>query len=193
MGTTDPAHVTELLEELDRGDRAKAADQLMPLVYADLRLLARKFFRRERPDHTLQPTALVHEAYLRLVDQTRVAWAGRSHFLAIGAQAMRRILIDHARGKRRARRGGDVLRIELDSHLSPNELSEFEILAVHEAIEKLESLDRRQARVVEMRFFAGMNMDEVAHALGMSKRTVEGDWKHAKAWLRREFAGEHEE
>ncbi len=164
----------------------------MPLVYEDLRRLARKYFRHERPDHTLQPTALVHEAYIRLVDQTRVSWQDRTHFFAVAAKVMRRILVDYARARQRARRGGKRRRIEFDSELSPADLAEFDILAMHEAVEQLAVLDRRQAQIVEMRFFAGMTVDEVAEALGISRRTVEGDWTHAKAWLRTRFAREAE-
>lgn len=189
MRTADPSQITNLLNKLEDGDHAEVAARLMPLVYDDLRRMAYKYFRRERSGHTLQPTALVHEAYLRLVDQTQVDWAGRSHFLAVGAQAMRRILVDYARRKKRARRGGGGQRIELESGLCPTDLSEFEVLALHEAIEKLEALDPRQAKVVELRFFGGMSVEEVAQALGVSKRTVEGDWKHAKAWLGAQFAG----
>ena len=190
MTAEDRTQITDLLAQLDRRNRPEVADQLMPLVYDELRRLARGYFRRERPDHTLQPTALVHEAYLRLVDQTRIEWQGRTQFYAVGAVMMRRVLVDYARGHQRARRGGARRKIELDSSLSPAEMSEFEILALHEAIEKLATLDERQAKVVELRFFGGLSVEEVAEALDVSKRTVEGDWRHAKAWLRAEFTRE---
>jgi RNA polymerase sigma factor (TIGR02999 family) len=165
----------------------------MPKVYDELRGLARKFFRRERPDHTLQPTALVHEAYLRLVDQTRIGWQGRTHFCAICARAMRQVLIDHARSRKRLRRGGERQKVLLDSRVAPAEFENVDVFALNEALEKLAALDARQAQVVELRFFGGLNVDEVAHVLGVSKRTVEGDWTHAKAWLRTELGREEDE
>ena len=188
MQTHVPTQVTDLLVKLDKPDRTRVAARLMPLVYEDLRHLARKYFRDERPDHTLQPTALVHEAYIRLVDQSRVGWKDRTHFYAVAAKLMRRVLVDHARARKRLRRGGKRQRIELDSGLLPADLLGFDVLALHEAIEHLATLDERQAQVVEMRYFSGMTLEEVAEALGVSKRTVEGDWQHAKAWLRAEFA-----
>ncbi len=192
MEQPDPAQITNLLLKLTRRNRDAVAAKLMPLVYEDLRRLARKYFRHERPDHTLQPTALVHEAYIRLVDQTRVHWQDRTHFFAVAAKIMRRILVDYARARQRARRGGKRQKIEFDSELLPANLGEFDILAMHEAIEQLATLDTRQAQIVEMRFFAGMTVEEVAEALGISRRTVEGDWTHAKAWLRARFAREAE-
>lgn len=156
---------------------------MIPLVYDELRKLARHYFRKERPDHTLQPTALVHEAYLRLAHQN-VDWKNRPHFMAICAKVMRQVLVDYARGKRRLRRGGQCHRIEIDSRLSPADFSEFDILSLHEAIEKLAQLDAREGQIVEMRFFGGLTVAEIAEVLGVSKRTIEGDWQHAKAWLR---------
>ena len=164
-----------------------APDDLLPLVYDELRRLADGYLRRERPGHTLQPTALVHEAYLRLVDQTRVDWQGRTHFLAIGAQMMRRLLIEHARRRQRLRRGGDRLRITLADDVAPIPGQDLDLVAVRDALERLTALDQRQARIVELRFFAGLTVAEVAQALGVSRRTVEGDWTHARAWLRREL------
>ncbi len=188
MEVLDQTQITNLLVKLHTRNRSAVAAKLMPLVYEDLRRLARKYFQHERPDHTLQPTALVHEAYIRMVDQTRVGWKDRAHFFAVAAKVMRRVLVDYARARKRARRGGKRQRIELDSRISPAEMSEQDILALHEAIEKLATLDDRQAQVVEMRFFSGMNVEEVAEALGVSTRTVEGDWTHAKAWLKTQFA-----
>jgi RNA polymerase sigma factor (TIGR02999 family) len=161
----------------------RTPSNLMPMVYDELRRLARHYFRKERSNHTLQPTALVHEAYLRLADQ-KPPVQGRAHFLAICARAMRQILVDYARTKQRVKRGGEAQRIEIDSRLSPTDLASFEILALHDVLDKLAELDPRQARIVEMRFFGGLTVAEIAEVLEVSKRTVEGDWQHAKAWLR---------
>jgi RNA polymerase sigma factor (TIGR02999 family) len=182
------SQITQLLAGLKDGDRSAAAEKLMPLVYDEFRALAARHLRHERKNHTLQPTALVHEAYLRLIDQTRVDWQGRTHFFAVGAQAIRRILVDHARQRKRQKRGGGAARVALDEAVALAPEREEEILALDEAMEKLAKLDARQARVVEMRFFAGMNVAEVAQELGVSKRTVEGDWTMARAWLMRELS-----
>jgi RNA polymerase sigma-70 factor, ECF subfamily len=192
MQVPDQMQITDLLVKLDDGNRPTIAAKLMPLVYDELRRLAGRYFRHERHGHTLQPTALVHEAYIRMVDQTRVQWEGRTQFFAVGAVVMRRVLVDYARTRQRKRRGGGRPKLELDSKLSPADMSEYEVLEIHEAIEKLSALDEREAKVVELRFFAGLSVEEVAEAIGVSKRTVEGDWKHAKAWLRAQFAGETE-
>lgn len=176
--------VTDLLTSSPADDQAKAAE-LFPLVYNELHGLAERYLRREAEGHTLQPTALVNEAYLRLVDQNRVDWQGRTHFFAVGAKIMHRLLIDHGRNKKRAKRGGGWLRITLAPEVAPLEGIELNALAVHEAIEKLAELDERQAQLVQMRFFSGLSMSEIADALGVSKRTAEGDWTHARAWLKR--------
>ncbi len=161
------------------------ADRLLPLVYDELRALAGHYLGGERVGHTLQPTALVHEAFVRLAQQSQVDWQGRTHFLALGAQAMRRVLIDHARGRGRAKRGGVGRRLPLE-HLDPElPVPSSDLLALGEALEQLARLDPRQARVVELRCLGGLSMDEVAGELRVSKRTVEGDWKMARAWLRR--------
>jgi RNA polymerase sigma-70 factor (ECF subfamily) len=170
----------------------------MPLVYDELRQRARALMSRERPGHTLQATALVNEAYMRLVDQTRVSWRGRTHFLAVGALVMRRILVDHARGQRRDRRGGSQQRVTLsEAFAGPDDrgLSPEELLSLESALEELAALDTRQARVVELRAFGGLTVPEVARNLGVSVTTVEGDWRHARAWLRRRLSGgdEHHE
>ncbi len=178
--------VTEVLEQLKNGDQ-RAADKLLPLVYDEFRALARHYLSQERHNHTLQPTALVHEAYLKLVDQTRVDWQGRSHFFAVAAQAMRRILVDHARSRQREKRGGGRARVTLDEAVALSPQKDEDVLALDEALEKLAKLDARQAKVVELRFFGGMNVEEVAAALSVSKRTVEGDWTFARAWLSREL------
>jgi RNA polymerase sigma-70 factor, ECF subfamily len=182
------SEITQLLATLKDGDRTAAAAKLMPLVYDEFRALAARHLRHERPNHTLQPTALVHEAYLRLIDQTRVDWQGRTHFFAVGAQAIRRILVDHARQRKRQKRGGGAGRVTLDEAVALAPQRDEEILALDEAMEKLGKLDSRQAEVVEMRFFAGMSVEEVAEVLGVSKRTVEGDWTMARAWLMRELS-----
>lgn len=186
-------HVTEILTGLENGtlDAEPAAEELMATVYDEMRGLARGYLKRERSDHTLQPTALVHEAYLRLADQDRVHWRGRTHFFAIGAQIMRRLLVDHARRRGRVKRGGEWLRVTLGHGAAPllgRELDRDELLALDQALEKLSELDERQARIVELRFFAGLEVAEVAEILKVSKRTVEGHWTHARAWLKRELA-----
>ncbi len=190
MGEPEKKDITRLLAQLQGADHERAVAQLMPLVYEELRRLAHKYFRHERAGHTLQPTALVHEAYLRLVDQAGVDWQGRTHFYAVCAKVMRRVLLDYARGRQRARRGGGQRKLDLDSDLLPTELDQTEVLALHEAIEELTRLDPRQAHIVELRFFGGLNMEEVAHVVGVSKRTAEDEWTHAKAWLRTRLADE---
>jgi len=182
--------VTQLLARWAGGDRA-ALDALMPVVYAELRKIADAYLRRERSGHTLQPTALVNEAWLRLRDQRRVNWQGRTHVLAVGAQAMRRVLIDHGRAFRRQKRGGGEAHVTLHTWLNavndqPVELEDA--LALDAALTKLAAEDGRQAAIVEMRYFSGLTVPEVAEALGVSVRTVEGEWTHAKAWLKRELS-----
>jgi RNA polymerase sigma-70 factor (ECF subfamily) len=182
----DPHEVTQLLAQLSRGDE-RAADQLMPVVFEEFRALAASYMAREGRDHTFQPTALVNEAYLRLVDQRQTDWKDRSHFFAIGAQAMRRVLVDHARAKRREKRGGSAQRVALQDDIALSPGREEDVLAVNDALERLAQLDPRQARIVELRFFAGLNVEEVAEVLGVSKRTVESDWTMVRAWLRKEL------
>ena len=187
MSTPIREQTTELLEAAP-ADATGVAQRLLPLVYGELHELAERFLRREPRDHTLQPTALVHEAFVRLVDQRRVSWQGRTHFLAIGAQAMRRILVDHARARQAAKRGGGRERIDLQDHLKVSASRTEDLLAVDEALHKLAKIDARQAAIVEMRFFAGMTIAEVAEQLGVSRRTVEAEWTMIRAWLRRELA-----
>ncbi len=170
------------------GSPAEAARKLFPLVYADLRKLAAKYLGGERKNHTLQPTALAHEAFLKLIDQSRVDWKGRTHFLAVSAEALRRILIDHARARVRQKRGGGWHRVVLEPEVALTETGEVDTEALHDAIEALAKLDPEQARMVELRFFGGLTVEEVAHIMGVSKRKVEGDWTHAKAWLRARLA-----
>jgi RNA polymerase sigma factor (TIGR02999 family) len=184
----EPGEVTRLLQELTAG-RTGAIDDLLPLVYDELRRIAARHMRREGEAHTLQPTALVHEAYLKLVGQTRAQWDGRTHFLCVASSAMRRILVDHARGRLRHKRGAELQRVDLDDVLEHEASSDADLLDVHEALERLAALDERQARVVELRFFGGLTVDEAAAALGVSRRTIEGEWTHAKAWLSLELGG----
>jgi RNA polymerase sigma-70 factor, ECF subfamily len=178
---------TKLLNALSANDRS-AAKPLFALVYDELHALARAYFRRQHRSHTLQPTALVNEAFLRLVDQTCVEWNSRAHFLAVAAQAMRQILIDHARGRIRTKRGGRLCRVAMDEAATPLTDSNLELLSLDEALQKLAALDERQSRIVELRFFGGMTVDEVAHVLGVSKSTVESEWRMARAWLHRELS-----
>jgi RNA polymerase sigma factor (TIGR02999 family) len=183
--------VTDIVAQLGTTGREEAsASRLMPLVYDELRRLARGFMDRERRDHTLQPTALVHEAYVRLVDQLRVNWRGRTHFRAVGARVMRRILVDHARRHGSAKRGRDWQRVTLGDSLlrsSDAELDLAEVLSLNDALGRLRETDRRQARIVELRYFGGLTSGEVAEVLGVSLRTVEGEWMHGRAWLKREL------
>ncbi|GAA4454510.1 sigma-70 family RNA polymerase sigma factor [Novipirellula rosea] len=185
----DKIDVAGTLAQVVDGD-PNAADQLADVVYDRMRNLAGYLLRGESPGHTLQPTALVNEAYLRLVDQSRVDWRGKSHFFAIGAKMMRRILVDHARGKKRQKRGGERQRIELDDNLCVSSRKDEDVLAVEEALTKLAALDPRQAQIVELRFYGGLTMEEVAEALCVSKRTVESDWTMLRAWMRRELSDE---
>jgi RNA polymerase sigma factor (TIGR02999 family) len=180
------ANVTALLSEFAQGNQ-DAADKLTPVVYNELKRLARRYMRRERLDHTLQTTALVHEAYLKLVRQQSVNWQCRSHFFGIAAQLMRRILIDHARGHLRAKRGGvkEVLPLNEALVFSP-EHSE-ELIKLNEALERLSALDPRQGRIVELRFFGGLSVEETSELIGVSPKTVKRDWAVAKAWLRGEL------
>ena len=178
--------VTLLLTAIEEG-REHSADELLAVVYEELRRMAAHRMAAEAPGHTLQPTALVHEAYMKLVDQTRVDWQGRSHFFAVAAQAMRRILVDHARSRQREKRGGGRARVVLDEAVALSPQKDEDVLALDEALERLAALDPRQAKVVELRFFGGMSVEEVAEALSVSKRTVEGDWTFARAWLSREL------
>ncbi|MBI4607363.1 MAG: sigma-70 family RNA polymerase sigma factor [Planctomycetes bacterium] len=166
------------------GDGAAAA-RLMALVHGELRALAVEYFRRERPDHTLQPSALVNEAYLRLVDQDRTDWAGKTHFKAIAAIEMRRVLLDHARAHRAEKRGGAWRRVSLEGVLSPQGEPGVDALDVEEAIARLAALEPRQARMVELRVYSGLTVAEIARVLGISPKTVEKDWRMARAWLHR--------
>jgi RNA polymerase sigma factor (TIGR02999 family) len=174
--------VTELLLEWSKGNRA-AESRLFGFVYHELRRLAGRYMLGERSDHSLQPTALVHEVYLRLIDQNRVTWENRAHFFAIAAQLMRRVLIDHARARNAEKRPKPGLKVPLSDLPIGIENQTTELLALNEALDRLEALDPRQARIVEMRFIAGLSEDEIAQALGISVRTVKRDWRVARAWL----------
>jgi RNA polymerase sigma factor (TIGR02999 family) len=183
--------ITAALRSYLESAEPAAADELMALVYGDLRRLASRLLHGERRGHTLSPTDLVHEAYTRLVDQTRVDWQGRTHFFAIAATAMRRILIDYARKHGRARHGGDWKRVTLDVSVmgyAKDGLEPEELLALDAALTKLAGLDPREAQVVELRFFVGLSNEEIAEFLGVSTRSVTRDWLHARSWLRRELA-----
>jgi RNA polymerase sigma-70 factor (ECF subfamily) len=182
-----PRDVTALLREWMRGD-GEALDSLMPLVYDELRKLARHYLSGERRAHTLESKALVHEAFLRLVDQRDVEWKNRAHFFGIAAQIMRRILVDHARRRHAAKRDAAVCRLSVAEGVLPLEEREPEILALDEALTKLTALDPRQGRIVELRFFAGLTVEEAAEVAGTSTATVKREWRTAKLWLRREMA-----
>jgi RNA polymerase sigma-70 factor, ECF subfamily len=178
--------VTRVLGAVRDGDE-NAVDALLPLVYSELRSIADAYLRRERPGHTLEPTALVHEAYARLVGSENLDWKDRAHFIAIAARSMRQILVNHALAKNAEKRGGGQHRLSLDEALAVFEDRSIDLLALDEALKKLSDLDPEQARVVELRFFGGLTVPEAAEALGVSVRTVERDWTMARAWLRREL------
>ena len=174
--------VTQLLRAWGDGD-VTARDRLMPLVYAELRRRAAACLRRERPGHTLQPTALVNEAYMRLVNQDRAAWKNRAQFFAVAACLMRRILVDHARAARMAKRPGRLVRVTLDTHHATVPARDIDVLALDEALTRLATFDRRKTAVAELRFFSGLTTEETAHVLGISVATVEREWQAARAWL----------
>ena len=178
---------TGILNEAEEGDHV-AADKLLDLVYDELHELAAGKMRAERRDHTLQPTALVHEVYLRLVDQSSVNWQGKTHFKAVAAQAMHRVLVDHARPKNRKKRGGGRRPVTLYDAFALTEDRALDALAFHDALEKMRTLDERQADVVEYRLLGGLGSEETARLLGVSSRTIERDWTMGQAWLRRELS-----
>jgi RNA polymerase sigma-70 factor, ECF subfamily len=182
------ADVTALLSALSKGNEA-AAEKLAPMVYGELKRLARAHLRKERPDHTLQTTALVHEAYLKLIKQDSDRWKSRSHFFCIASRLMRRILIDHARGHLRQKRGGGAVILPLDDALAFSPEYSEELLNLDAALERLAKLDARQSRIVELRFFGGLSVNETAECLGVSSETVKRDWGVAKAWLHSEVRG----
>jgi len=189
MDARSSPDVTRLLEDVSAGnDNALAA--LMPVVYAELRRQAARYLRRERSDHTLQPTALVNEAFIRLVDQRNVRWQNRAHFFGVAAQAMRRILVDHARTRHRIKRGGIQERVTLVDSVAATAESAVDLLALDRLLARLEALDSRQSRIVELRFFAGLSVEETAEILEISPATVKREWSMAKAWLHSQLKSE---
>ena len=191
MGQTldRPPEITLWLQEWSVG-KAEALEALMPAVYDELHRQAASYLRRERAGHTLQPTALINEAYLKLIDQQHVNWQNRAHFFGIAAQAMRRILVDHAKSRHRDKRGGNAENLALEAaELAVSKTKSVDLIALDEALKRLAELDERQARIVELRFFSGMSVDETAEALGISAATVKNDWRTAKAWLFLEING----
>lgn len=185
--SSTPRELTRLLVDWGNGDEA-ALERLMPLVYDELRRLARHYMRRERPGHTIQPTALVNEAYLRLVEQQNVPWQSRAHFFGIASRLMRQILVDYARARNYRKRGGGGQQVSLSEAAGAVGGRAAELLALDEALVSLAALDEQQARVVELRYFGGLTIEEAAEVLGVSHATVERDWRAARAWLRREMS-----
>jgi RNA polymerase sigma factor (TIGR02999 family) len=181
--------VTALLVDWSRGNRS-ALDQLLPLVYAELRRIAARQLRRERVGHTLQPTALVHEVYLRLVDQRQGDWQNRAHFFGVAAHVMRRLLVDHARRHRAGKRGEGVRCVSIDDAKEVAASNEIPILALGDALDRLEKIDTELAKIVELRAFGGLTIEEAAHVLKVSPSTAKRDWRTAKAWLTRELGSE---
>ena len=181
-----PTEVTQLLINWSNGDEA-ALNQLVPLVHAELRRLARHYMGRENPGHTLQTSALINEAYLRLVDQQNVPWQNRAHFFAVSAQVMRHILIDHARRHAYAKRGGGARRVAFDEAIALNDQRADELVALDEALNTLAAMDKRKSQIIELRFFGGLSIEETAEAMKISAITVTREWRSAKAWLRREM------
>jgi len=177
--------ITQLLQKWQEGNN-EALETLMPLVYAELKRLAGSYLRRERPDHTLQSAALVNEAYLRLVDQTQTQWQNKAHFFGIAAQMMRRILADHARGHNAAKRGAGMPELELNEAVAQAQTKSVDLLDLEDALQKLEKLDAQQGKIVELRFFSGLSIEDTANVLGISPATVKRDWAAARAWLFRE-------
>jgi RNA polymerase sigma factor (TIGR02999 family) len=174
--------ITQMLSEISAGDK-EAPDRLLPLVYDELRRLAHAYMKNERADHTLQATALVHEAYIQLVDWQNVSWQNRAQFFAVAAQIMRKVLVDYARGKNALKRGGGLSTIALDDGISFPSGNEVDLLSLDAALTELFSFDPQQARIVELRFFGGLTIEETASAMGISDSTVKRDWQIAKAWL----------
>jgi RNA polymerase sigma factor (TIGR02999 family) len=188
MLETSTQEVTRLLIAWSEGDEA-ALEKLIPLVYQELRRLAKLYLKRERPGHSLQTTALVHEAYLRLIDSSRVRWQNRAHFFAVSAQLMRRILVDFARSRRYLKRGGEAQHVSLGEALDIAEARGAALIALDDALLALARIDERKSRVVELRYFGGLSVEETAETLKVSTETVKRDWRLARTWLRRELAG----
>lgn len=178
--------VTQLLIEWSNGDK-EALDQMMPLVYSELRRIAASYLRRERMDHTLQPTALVHEAYVKLIDQQRANWQNRAQFFGVAAQIMRRILINHANERVAAKRGGGALKVSLSEAESQMEVTDASLLALDESLTRLAQIDARKSRIIELKFFGGLKIEEIAAVMQLSHATIEREWALARAWLHREM------
>jgi RNA polymerase sigma-70 factor, ECF subfamily len=176
------SEVTQLLAAVRQGDRT-AFEQLLPLVYDELHHIASRHMARQQPGHTLQTTALIHEAYLRLLDQEEKRWENRTHFFAVAATVMRHILVDHARARQRDKRGGDVLKVSLHEAAAQSDERALGIIALNDSLQTLAAFDQQQARIVELRFFGGLTMEEIAEALSLSLSTVEREWRTARAWL----------
>ena len=186
MPPNPPSQVSQLLVNWRQGDEG-AREALIPLVYDELRRLARRHLRRERPDHTLQSAALVHEAYLRLIRQDQPQWQNRAHFFGVAAQVMRHILVDHARNRAAGKRGAGAARLSLDSELALPQTRNVDVVALDDALNQLAAMDLRQSRVVELRFFGGLSIEETSVVLGISPATVKREWATARAWLQREI------
>ncbi|MCG3163292.1 MAG: hypothetical protein JMDDDDMK_04681 [Acidobacteria bacterium] len=186
MDAPPPNEITRQLIAWSHGD-AEALEQLIPTVYQELRRMAGRYLRQENPGHTLQPTALVHEAWLRLIDQTRVNWQNRAQFFGVAAQMMRRILVDHAKTKHREKRGGGASKLSLDDVINLSQERAADLIALDDALDALARIDERKSRVVELRYFGGFSVEETAQILEVSPDTVMRDWKMAKAWLYQEL------
>ena len=183
-----PDEFDRLVDRLERGDRG-ALDEMLPVIYAELKRLAQLYLRRERPDHTLQPTALVHEAYMKLIDQRQVDWRNRAQFLGVAAGAMRRVLLHHAETRNAQKRQGGLERVTLDAELAAIEQNAtVDVLDLNRALDRLAALDERQSRIVELRIFGGLSIEETAEVLDISPATIKRDWNVARLWLRRELA-----
>ena len=189
MNDPGTENITQLLIEVTNRNSA-AVDVLLPLIYDELRKLAASYLRRERPDHTLEPTALVHEAYMRMVDQTQVNWQNRAHFFGVAAQMMRRILVDHARAHNAEKRGQDFQKLSLDENIDKAVERSSELIALDDALHALFEMDEQKGRIVELRFFGGLSIDETAEVIGVSAPTVKRQWRMAKAWLYGQVQGQ---
>lgn len=183
-----PQNVTKMLRDWRNGDQ-EALEKLIPVVYDELRRQAAGYLRRERTGHTLQTTALIHEAYLRLINQQNIEWQNRAHFYAIAARLMRQILVDHARNRQAAKRGGSDIRVPLEEAVAISSGENVDLVALDEALTRLAKIDSQQSRIVELRYFSGLSVEETAEVVGVSSRTVRRDWNVAKAWLRQQIGG----
>ncbi|PYS99490.1 MAG: RNA polymerase subunit sigma-70 [Acidobacteria bacterium] len=181
--------ITRILRAWSGGDR-EAVDSLMPLVYDELHKVAAQYLRKQRPDHTLQPTALVNEAYLKLIDISSVSWQDRAHFFAVASQTMRHVLVDHARSRKRDKRGGGAQKVSLDEAISFSQGNEVDLLSLDESMRELAAMDEQQSRIVELRFFGGLTVEETAVVLHISPATVKREWRIAKAWLHNRMSSE---